>query len=264
MTPQSLARRIALALAILLVAGRASAQEVFASTSANITGNGPAVWQGWNPAALPSDAVWLRGDIGTTIATGVSSWADQSGHGRNASQPTGGSQPTLNTTVCPGGNAGLVFSRAGAKWMSVASFSLVQPEYVWVVMKWTSTSSNQYIIDGTSAANTMGLYQAANPAIIMTAGTVLSWASGTPTAFTALGALYSGSASSLRANDTIVISPSSANTGAPGGITIGSPEGQAGGLYSDADLCEIVVLNAAPTPDVLSRLSSYRSSRYGF
>jgi hypothetical protein len=36
---------------------------------------------------------WLRADVGTTIATGVSVWADQSAAGRTATQGTGANQP---------------------------------------------------------------------------------------------------------------------------------------------------------------------------
>jgi hypothetical protein len=42
---------------------------------------------------------WLRADIGTTIATGVSLWEDQGGANRDAVQGTGANQPTLTSNA---------------------------------------------------------------------------------------------------------------------------------------------------------------------
>jgi hypothetical protein len=39
--------------------------------------------------------LWLRADLGVTIGTGVSAWADQSGKGRHCSQATPGQQPSV-------------------------------------------------------------------------------------------------------------------------------------------------------------------------
>lgn len=39
---------------------------------------------------------WLRGDLGITLGTGVSAWADQSGGGMNAIQATGTAQPAYS------------------------------------------------------------------------------------------------------------------------------------------------------------------------
>src|SRR6187549_2754377 len=44
---------------------------------------------------LGSAAWWFRGDLGVTIGTGVSSWADQSGNGVNATEGVGASQPAF-------------------------------------------------------------------------------------------------------------------------------------------------------------------------
>jgi hypothetical protein len=47
---------------------------------------------------LPSNTqytLFLRADVGITLATGVSAWADQSGSGNNAAQATGSKQPSV-------------------------------------------------------------------------------------------------------------------------------------------------------------------------
>jgi hypothetical protein len=47
------------------------------------------------PSVLgPQLTLWLRADLGITIGTGVSAWADQSGYGNTFTQATGGLQPT--------------------------------------------------------------------------------------------------------------------------------------------------------------------------
>lgn len=52
----------------------------------------------FDPSKLPGLALWLRGDKGVTLnGSTVSSWADQSGNGRNAVQATGGQQPSTTT-----------------------------------------------------------------------------------------------------------------------------------------------------------------------
>ena len=53
------------------------------------------------PSVSNALQLWLRADLGTTIATGVSQWNDQSQIGdsnRNVVQATGGQQPTLNSS----------------------------------------------------------------------------------------------------------------------------------------------------------------------
>ncbi|GEM_PF-4150300 len=56
--------------------------------------------------------LWLKADAGTTIATGISAWADQSGNGLSADQATADSQPTLNTNRV-NGNPAVTFSTTG-------------------------------------------------------------------------------------------------------------------------------------------------------
>ncbi len=47
------------------------------------------------PKLISGLKLWLKGDAGITIATGVSNWADQSGNGNNATQGAGAFQPAF-------------------------------------------------------------------------------------------------------------------------------------------------------------------------
>ncbi len=47
---------------------------------------------------VPSVLQWVRADLGITIGTGVSAWADQSGNGKDYTQATGANQPVYNSS----------------------------------------------------------------------------------------------------------------------------------------------------------------------
>lgn len=51
----------------------------------------------FSPISLNPE-LWLRSDLGITIGTGVSQWADQSGNGNHATQATSGAQPAYSAS----------------------------------------------------------------------------------------------------------------------------------------------------------------------
>jgi hypothetical protein len=106
------------ALALVLAAPSAHAQEV-GYQSFNVTGvtGQTGNWQGFSPLWIPGVVLWLRSDLGITKATGVSTWADQSGHGYNLTQATGSEQPTYPGATA-NGIAGLGFSATASSAIS--------------------------------------------------------------------------------------------------------------------------------------------------
>jgi hypothetical protein len=67
-----------------------------------------------DPLSLPGLELYLRSDLGIVAADGdpVASWADQSGHARNASQVTAAMQPTFHRTgptLSPAGKPAVSF-----------------------------------------------------------------------------------------------------------------------------------------------------------
>jgi hypothetical protein len=70
------------------------------------------------PTQVPGVQFWFRSDVGVT--TGATfTWADQSGLGRNATQSTGGSQPTLTTASAAWNNKDVVtFTRTTPTWLA--------------------------------------------------------------------------------------------------------------------------------------------------
>ena len=65
---------------------------------------------GWTPAQITT-ALWFdASDSSTiTIATGVSTWADKSGNGANATQNNTTFQPQYSTSAFPGSKSGILF-----------------------------------------------------------------------------------------------------------------------------------------------------------
>jgi hypothetical protein len=69
----------------------------------------------WVPTSSANLELWLKGDAGITIGTGVSQWADQSGNGRNFTQGTGTKQPLNSNTL--NGLPVVTFQRANSQYL---------------------------------------------------------------------------------------------------------------------------------------------------
>jgi len=81
----------------------------------------------WTPAFLPNLAGWWKADAGVYKDAGVTlanqgdtvqQWNDQSGNGRNLSQATAGSRPTLSSSA---GYPTVQFTNTGTDWMATGS-----------------------------------------------------------------------------------------------------------------------------------------------
>ncbi len=102
---------LALVLGVLSLPSRASAG---IGIGAGVAAQPP----GWMiPRFVAAPVLWLRADKGTTIATGVSAWADQSGTsgGCTFSQATGSKQPALSATGGPNSRATVNFTAASSQ-----------------------------------------------------------------------------------------------------------------------------------------------------
>lgn len=99
--------------------------------------NGRRVTNSWSPSDLGAGlALWLRADLGLTMGTGISQWADQSGNGRNYSQAIGSQQPTPNTAI--NGQATLEFNAATQRYLGRAGAFSFTSAHVFIVLKLTT------------------------------------------------------------------------------------------------------------------------------
>lgn len=79
-----------------------------------IPGQMAAIHSGFGPQMLSGLVLRLRADMGITIGTGVSAWADQSGNGFDFSQGTGANQPAYT----PDGTTPAIFyDNVGVHWL---------------------------------------------------------------------------------------------------------------------------------------------------
>jgi hypothetical protein len=214
-----------------------------------------------NPLSLTSLRAWYKSDVGTTIATGVSQWNDQSGNLNHLVQAVGASQPAL-TAGAINGLPALVFDGSN-DFMSVA-FVLVQPSTVFFVMRPIVITASRTYVDGGAVADTMAVAQAqlTPNRLRMTAGSVLTGATGIVAGVPGLvTAIFNGASSALASTDDAGIT-GNAGAGAGAGLTVGSQFG--GTLPANMQLAEVIVMAAMATAGERAGVRSYVQQRYAF
>lgn len=221
-------------------------------------GNAP-----FSPAALGASLIaWYRSDKGITIGTGVSSWADLSGNGHNATQGTPANQPTYNTTG--GGGTGTFpyvscATSGGAISLATSAFTLTQPNEVFLEAKWTSEANFRYIFDGAAVGNTIAILDnAAVNSFAIDAGTLLS-GTVTPSGWQTWDAVFNGASSSLTVAGSLIAS-GAAGAGPASGIILFNAQSLV--VSPIAGLAEVIVTNAL-TAGQRGQVLNYLHSRYG-
>lgn len=112
------------------------------------------------PAVSSGLLVEFRADTGTTIATGVSSWATRnaaSGFNKSADNATGSQQPTV-TSNWSRGQPALTFAAASSQRLITAAWTgsaVTQPYTIYLVIELTDSVNNTQrpIIDGIGGSN---------------------------------------------------------------------------------------------------------------
>lgn len=112
----------------------------------------------WNPRALAGLGAWYRADMGVTIATGVSAWADQSGSGdanKNLAQGTGTAQPAFNASDSAyAGKPTLTFTAASSQSLASGAWA-VAPAVAgctfFIVGNTGGTAAQEVLFDSISA-----------------------------------------------------------------------------------------------------------------
>ena len=215
----------------------------------------------FSPKSISGLYLWLRADLGITIATGVSSWADQSGNGdanRTVTQGTGAAQPVY-TASDAGFDSKPTVSSTGTQWLAsgAPSASLAQPSTIYVC----GTMIGGRIIDGsTVVAGRQGILDVPNWGIY--AGTVTVTSATIGTTKCVASAVFNGASSALYLND----SSSSTTSGNPGSDSLAriGVLGTHDGLgLNVAKVAEIVCYSGAHDQSTRLRIMSYMGARYG-
>lgn len=192
-----------------------------------------------------------------TIGTGVSAWADQYGSGTTISQATGGQQPTYS-----GSGITSIVTFDGVNDYLKGTFTLNQPETIYIVCKQITWTLNRYLFDGGSI-DKMDLYQeTSTPQIALYAGATTGLNSGlTLNTVKVVVCVFNTTSSGLNVNNHIT-STGNAGSANAGGFTLGAA-GNGSGQYSNIGVQDVLIYNVAhstATQDaIIAGLRSYWS-----
>ena len=201
----------------------------------------------------------------TGLADGaaVSQWDDLSGNARHLLQATGANQP-LYTAAILNGKPVVRFDGVNDT-LKATAFTLVQPEHVFIVIRWRSAAgaveANNFGMDG-NAANGGALYEASNSSnVAATAGAALAASpTGGATVWHSYSVLFNGASSELRTDGGAAVS---GNLGANnlGGLTLGARADAAG--PADVDVAEVIIYASVLSTSDRQAVEGYLRTKWG-
>ncbi len=216
---------------------------------------------------LGSLAWWVRADLGITIGTGVSAWADQSGNGVNFTQGTGTAQPALVASAIngqPAVQADGAGDSLAATW--ARSAPSVQPFYIWLIAKQASWGSLRSLIGDIKVFGFTALSNPSTPSLQVWND---SSNSGTNSAAT-LGSFFrheiylSNSTSDYyKIGATSVGGASAANQPGGGTIQLFNRGDSLAGRFWHGEIAEAFAFLGTPTAPQRAALDAYCTSLYG-
>ena len=217
------------------------------------------------PTQISGCTLWLRSDLGITLGTGVSAWADQSGNGHNVTQGTGSKQPTYNAT---GGPNNLPYVKGdGISQFLTGAWTLNQPFERFMVAIWNSpwsAGNEQMSSGGTSSAVIYSPYRRTDVNTAgMFGGSVITGAF--TSANFALWQMYDSQFNS--GTGTLVIGGSQIATGAvgsnnPGGCSLMTGTSLGAGS-APISIVEVIDFNAILSSSDRANVRTYFQNRYG-
>lgn len=242
----------------------------YGSGASTVTGNFGftsftyAVPSGYNVglyALVASCAAWFRGSDLGAVDSAISSWADQSGNGRNAIQATGSNQPLVKMGV--NGKKGALFDGSN-DYLQTAAFTLNQPYTIFAVVKLAAVSDGETVTSNLSGTQ-------AGQIIVDNPGGGSKWYLYSPTGQntlisptvnpTILSAVFDGAAS-LASVDGVATAALSPGTNALNGLTIGASYTLAALSCLTGYIYEIIVYNTALTTAQRQQVEGYLANTY--
>lgn len=207
---------------------------------------------------------WWRADLGVTVSTGVSAWADQVGSADFA-QGTGANQPTFNATGGPNSTPSMTFDGSNDSLAATLARAApgTTPAVVWFIFRQLTWSANDPFMN--DASGTMVVRQTGStPTISMFCGGTNRNAS----AALALNTWGRGQADFLNsAADTLRLVSTDTNDAASAGNTAGTApllgRNGASSVFGNFELCEVAFFDAVPNGSQDTALDAYVTTRYG-
>lgn len=215
---------------------------------------------------LGSLAWWVRADLGITIGTGVSAWADQSGNGVNFAQGTGSAQPAFGATAGPNNTPAVTGDGTNdilsATWSRVAPGT--QPFYVWHVLKQVTWTNGRILYGDINGGVGFAAQQlTGTPNISVSINAVQE----NPNAAGTVGSFFRHE---LYFNNTTGSYHKIGSTNSTGGSTTNAAGsgtmylfGFGGGAYSNIAIAESFVFLGTPSAQQRAALDEYCTQRYG-
>lgn len=178
----------------------------------------------------------------------VTTWYDQSGNGRNATQSTASNQPQIvssGTIVLSEGYPAINFNPAATlgnnQSLNTTSFGLAQPYNLFMVSRYTSfIGGPANLIDGTSGGDTMDMREVGSNFEIYAGSFLYQGPVGRTTSMTLYNVLFNGSSSTYY-NDSNFITSGNVGGATPSGLKIGGYSGGSGGRTAPAMFNELIV-----------------------
>lgn len=212
---------------------------------------------------------WLRADLGITIVTGVSSWADQSSKGNHAVQGTGTAQPTYNATDATLNNQPTVTADGSNDVMTSASLTTdlaTDDLYICAIVKFNTWTNGDSLSNGAGSAQPRFAQSGVTPAIVQQAtSSVNSNAGATLGSWFRVELLWTTTAGVSYHK----IGATNVQTGNPGtgSRTSSTLFGAPAALFIDASLAEFIMVKMAagsggPSAGQRAQIDAYLQARY--
>jgi hypothetical protein len=217
---------------------------------------------GWTPRRYGADLdLWLRADLGVTLASGVAAWADQSGKGRHFSQ---GSTPNrLSHSASDAAfNNRAVLVGTGAGWLVGPAWTLAQPFTILLVAAAGSFVNWRTFFDANGVPRG-GLVRAEPANLLATYAGTVNVTSASIASPSIIAAIFDGTSSAHYVSSTTAGGLSSPGTDGFNTPLIGAGPGGIYPLQSVSKLAELVVVKRALTLADVKRFQRYARGRYG-
>lgn len=196
-----------------------------------------------------SPAAWFRFGTGITVTgAGVSTWADQSGNGRDLLQAVDAARPPKQAD-------GSILFDGVAQFLKCNTFTLNQPETIYLLAKQITWAVNEAICDG-NTVNTGRIFNTtASPTISLQAGSTTNANSDFVLgAYAVVVAVFNGAASVLQINNGAV-SSGNPGSGNMAGFTLGAAGDNS--VLTNIQVKEVIIFSTAHDADTRTRIIRY-------
>lgn len=216
-----------------------------------------------------SSIFFVSADIGTTISTGVSAWADQSGNSNSFTQATTASQPTLITADVDFGGRNSLLGDGVNDFMTnvwVPLAPTTNPQWFFVVFNQVTWTAGKYLFAGSvSSAICSFLQFTSTPAMSMGNTTVTNNNAGAAIGTSVRGEVsFTGSTSDyLKLGSTTVTGTSAAVSAGLVGLKLFTRNNGTAAQTINAKVACIGCWNGAPTSGEKAALDAWVTNYYG-